>query len=238
MRLSIINQFDHVNTFLATYLLSEGVRGPWWPEAWATQIIRSKPFHDWLRSLGISGDIGQPMAGGVGRAFPVGDSHIVKLTTDKREANAAATLKGHQSQHAAAIYDVQKLGSFPDPREGGKKNADVFAIAMQRLNTGVGKRLRAAGNAVFAYLDDFPGFIENPVAAVRVVLDRYLGKHSNDQATRAAVKKVVYALYKLQQRTGVLAQDPHGGNMAFKGREPAFFDFGRSSIRPNAAKAI
>jgi hypothetical protein len=38
------------------------------------------------------------------------------------------------------------------------------------------------------------------------------------------------ALYITQQKTGVLAQDPHGGNWGWKDKNPAMFDFGRSKI--------
>jgi len=199
-----------------------------WPEEWATSTIKDQRFINWLKSLGIEGVVGKPMAGGVGRAYPIGNDYIIKFTTDPKEANAAAVLKGHDSPHAANIYDVKRVFSIDDQNTGRRRS--LFVIAMQRLNTGVGKKMRAAGNAVYSYLDDHAGFIEDPESVVRVVVDRYLDSRSkSDPSMPGIVKKVVDALFDVQERTGVLSQDPHGGNMAFKGREPAFFDFGRSS---------
>jgi hypothetical protein len=202
--------------------------------------LQSPKFTEWLQNLGIEGTLGKPMAGGVGRAYPIGDKYIIKFTADSKEATAAAVLKGHDSPHAAEIYDVKRIMTVDDPR-GGSRRVSLFAIAMERLNTGVGKRMRAAGNAVYSYLDDNPGFIEDPDAVVRVVLSRYLDqRNKNDELMPGIVKQVVMALHDIQQKTGVLSQDPHGGNVALKGRKPAFFDFGRSSTdfdHPKSANA-
>lgn len=244
MRLSqIINSYNPlidgiVNLYCS--ILCEGAKGPWWPEEWAVKTLKDPKFETWLKTIGIEGKIGTPMAGRVGRAFPVGDKHILKFTTDSKEANAAAVLKGHDSSHAANVYDVKRVMTVDDPGGTGRR-VSLFAIAMERLNTGVGKRMRAAGNAVYNYLDDNPGFIEDPGAVVRVVMSRYLSpKLQNDTAMVGVVQKVVMALYDVQKKTGVLSQDPHGGNIALKGRNTAFFDFGRSSTdfdHPKSADA-
>lgn len=220
-------------------ILTEDAKGPWWPMEWADQAMKDPKFTEWLRSLGVEGTPGRPMAGGVGRAIPIGN-FIVKFTTDNKEANAAAVLKGHDSPHAAQVYDVKRIFTIDDPRTSGRR-VSLFAIVMEKLNTGVGKKMRAAGNAVYNYLDDNPGFIEDPDAVVRVVLSRYIEpRYHGDEVLPGLVKQVVDALYDVQQKTGVLSQDPHGGNMALKGRNPAFFDFGRSSTNfdhPKTARA-
>jgi hypothetical protein len=187
-----------------------------------------------MESLGVTGPIGKPMQGGVGRAYPVGKNHIVKFTTDQKEAQAAAILKGHDSPHAADIYGVHRINSF----DHNGRRVNLFAIVMQRLNTGVGARMRAAGNAVYQYLDDNSGFIEDVDAVINVVMAKYVDpKLRADDGMKFAVTKVVNALHDVQKRTGVLSQDPHGGNVAFKGREPAFFDFGRSSVNYDHPKS-
>jgi hypothetical protein len=201
-----------------------------WPQEWAENVFGQPRFQQWLQSLGIQGTVGHPMAGGVGRAYPVGSDFIIKFTTDTKEAQAAAALKGHSSPHAADIYDVRRLFSYDNP-DNPNTRKHLYAIAMQRLNTGVGKKMRIAGNAVYDYLDHNAGFIEDPDAVVRLIMTRFLDKkYRTDPAITALVRKVIHALYKLQEQTGVLSQDPHGSNLAFKGREPAFFDFGRSSM--------
>ena len=229
MRLRLLNSHMILESVMRLYcLLAERKEGPYWPVAWSDKIISNPKFIDFLQNLGISGKIGKPMHGGVGRAYPVGDQYIVKFTTDAKEAGAAATIKGHNSDHAADIYAVHRVGMFDHPSDNRKIN--LYAIVMQRLNTGVSKKFRSAGNAVYSYLDDHSGFIENPETMIDTVISRYLNeKQKNDPAVISSISKVVYALYDIQQKTGVLSQDPHGGNIAFKSRKPAFFDFGRSS---------
>lgn len=229
MRLQQISadSYDWVRSFYG--VIEEDSHGPWWPSEWAENVIANPKFREWLTSLGVSGDVGAQVAGGVGRAFFVGDSFVVKFTADRKEASAAAIIKGSNSNHAARVYDVKRVMTIDDPRQPSKK-VNLFAIVMERLNTDVGKRVRAAGNAVYSYLDDNSGFIEDPESVVSVVMAKYLDeKNRRDPAMAKIVERVVNAIYDVQQKSGVLMQDPHGGNMAFKGRNPAFFDFGRSS---------
>lgn len=229
---NLIESFLSLMGWIGNTTLNEA--GPLWPQEWAENAIYDPKFTKWLKSLGITGPIGDYMHGNVGRAYPVGKNHIVKFTADHREAQAAATLQGHDSKHAADIYGVHRVSSH----DHNGRRVSLYAIAMERLNTGVGGRMRAAGNAVYAYLDVNSGFIEDPEAVVRVVMDKYVDKKMRaDKGMKFAVEKVVSALYDVQQKTGVLSQDPHGGNVALKGREPAFFDFGRSSQNFDHPKA-
>jgi len=201
-----------------------------WPEEWADSILDDPRFQSWINSLGIDGKIGSSMAGGAGRAYPVGDRYILKFTTDRKEASAAAVMKGHDSPNAASIYDVKLVKSFPNPlMKSGK--SELYVIAMERLSTGVGKRYRVAANAVYDYLDHNPGLIQDPDQIISIVTSKHLPKtYQGDESTQKAVYSIVQGLYDIQQRTGVLSQDPHGGNVAFKGKSPGFFDFGRSEI--------
>jgi len=230
MRLSRIHRHNQVLDGLiglyATLVEDKDVSGPSWPVKWAEDALRQPNFQAWLSKLGVTGEVGKPMAGNVGRAYPIGD-FIVKFTTDSKEANAAAVLQGHDSRHAADVHGVHRVSSF----DHGGRRVNLFAIVMQKLNTGVGGRMRMAGNAVYQYLDNFSGFIEDPDAVIKLVMDRYVpARYKNDKNAEIAVRKMVQALYDVQEKTGVLSQDPHGGNVAFKDREPAFFDFGRSSV--------
>lgn len=218
----IISLYEQTNDHL-----TEETRALSWPPEWSEKVIRSQPFQKWLESMGVVGPIGKPMQGGVGRAYPIGKDYIVKFTPDQKEAQAAAILKGHNSKHAADVYGVHRVLSMD--KDG--RRVHLFAIVMQRLNTGVGSKMRAAGNAVYQYLDDNSGFIEDIDAVIRVVMAKYVDEKSRqDKGMRYAVEKVVRAIHDVQEKTGVLSQDPHGGNIAFKGREPALFDFGRSSV--------
>ncbi len=209
-----------------TYMISEAA----WPQEWSDAIINDQQFKDWLKSLGINGSIGEPMVGGVGRAYPIGDNYILKFTTDRKEATAATIMKGHDSPNAATIYDVRLVKSFPNALSRSGKS-ELYAIAMEKLSTNVGKRYRVAANAVYDYLDHNSGFILDPSKVIQDVIARHLPEaYQNDADSKKAVQNIVNGLYDIQQRTGVLSQDPHGGNIAFKGRSPGFFDFGRSSI--------
>jgi len=166
------------------------------------------------------------MHGTVGRAYSVGD-FIIKFTTDNHEAQAAAILKGHDSPSAADVYGVIRLSSY----DHGGKRKNLYAIVMQKLNTGVGGKMRTAANAVYSYLDKHYGFIDDPARVANLVIAKFVSpKVRGDSGVAFAVNKIVRALYDVQKKTGVLSQDPHGGNVAFKGREPAFFDFGRSKL--------
>ncbi len=209
-----------------------------WSDKWALQVIDSPQFREWLTMCGIGGEIGKQFTGGsVGRAYPIGTNHIVKFTTDANEANAAAVLKGRKLPHTAEIFDVRQVGSKPDPNFS-QRTVTLYAILMQRLNTDVSKRMRMAGNAIYSYLDDNSDFIGDPEQVANVVFDKYINDKNRDPSTKWTIQKIVRALYNTQQKTGILSQDPHGGNIAFKGREPAFFDFGRSKMKSGIKSEI
>ena len=207
-----------------------------WPQDWSDRLIHDPKVINWLNSVGVSGDVGSPMEGGVGGAYPVGENFIVKFTTDDGEASAAAIIQGHDSPNAATIYGVKRVKSYVDPV--WKKQKSLYIIAMEKLNRGVGKRYRIAANAAYEYLDKNPGFINDVDQVVNDVINNNLNdKQRKDESIRKAVYKVIHGLYDIQKRTGVLSQDPHGGNIAFKDREPGFFDFGRSEIDYEHPKA-
>lgn len=209
-------------------LIYESTPRPGWPQEWSDQIFDNVKFINWLGSLGIHGDIGEPMMGGVGRAYPVGNKFIIKFTTDQPEVDAARQIMERPSEHAVKIYGIAKIGTFPSVYGTVK---ELYSIVQERLNPKVGKRMRAAGNAIYDYMDENDRFIEDPEEVIDDVFNHYLPKkHKNEQMKRI-VTKMVMALYDVQEKSGVLSQDPHGGNIAFKGRNPAFFDFGRSRIK-------
>lgn len=211
-------------------LLDES-RGPWWPQAWADDLLNQPKILTWLRSLGLEGELGTPMVGGVGRAYPVGKQAILKLTPNAKEASAAAVIQGHNSAHAPTIYDVKRLGSFKHPVHG---NISIYGIVMQRLNTGIGKRYRIAADALYKYLDFHPEAEARQVYQGAKDALTPLARH--DTGVLAALRQLVGAVNDIQQQTGVLPQDTHGGNWGFRGREAALFDFGRSRIDWNHPK--
>jgi len=234
-----LNQALHginVHPILEGYLnliVLEDTTGPGWPVEWAEEIVSNPTTHKWLAELGFDGEIGSPKSGTVGRAYSVGDNAILKLTTDRKEAQSAAVLRGKPLENAAYVHDVKLLMSRPHWDPIISRTINVFGIVMEKLNIGVGKKWRVAAGIVYQYLDDFSGFIEDPETATEVAIDNYLAempKYYNDDDIPNLVRRVMMAVYNVQQQSGVLTQDPHGGNIALKGTEPAFFDFGRSSI--------
>ena len=198
-----------------------------WPEQYALDALSDPRFQSWLKGIGVEGQIGKPREGGMGRAYPIGNNYILKFTTDRHEADAAAVLTGQQSNNAATIYGVKLVSSFTNKVTDQKKN--IYAIVMDRVNTGVGKKFRIAGGAVYAYMDQHNGPIQD--GAYEEIVTKYLPpKYRNDPNVLRAIQSVLQSVQNLYQNTGVLTQDTHGGNMAFKGKSPAYFDFGRSKI--------
>jgi hypothetical protein len=159
----------------------------------------------------------------VGRAYPIGD-YVIKFTTDKNEAELAAAIQGQGSPHLATIYGVKHVG-------GGRTDSgiakDLYAIVQQRLNTGVGGAFRQAGAAVYDYLDRFNA----PIRDVDKIADLIGRDEKLDAKSRWAVREVVRAVKDVYDRFGLIYLDPHGANLAFKGRNLAFFDLGRSTGR-------
>lgn len=207
-----------------------------WPEDWSDSIIQNSKFQNWIKSLGITGEFSEPMEGGVGRAYPIGDGYIVKFTTDRKEAEAAAALKGYDSTHIAKVFDVKKVGSF---QTSYGIDSHLFAIVQERLNTGVGKKYRIAGAAIYNYIDNRAGFLRGDVDKMADVAAEYLPpKYRNDKTILRLIKQMLSAMYKVQNERGFLTQDTHGANLAIKGKDPAFFDFGRSSLSPFAKKKV
>ena len=197
-----------------------------WPEKIALDAMEDPRFQKWLSDLDIQGEVGKPMEGGMGRAYPIGD-FIIKFTTDRHEADAAAVLVGQDSEHSAKVFGVNQVSSFHNPKTGQTK--PLFAIIMEKLNTDVGKRYRVAGGADYGYMDRNNKPITDLNAAYQEIIGT-LPKKYQDQSTLKAVWSVLQSVNKLHKDTGVLTQDTHGGNMAFKGRNPAYFDFGRSQV--------
>ena len=196
------------------------------PQQQLDAVINNSEFKSWLQSLGITEPLGNPIPGSVGVAYPTGD-FIVKFTGDKNEADAAAVLKGYDSPNLAKVFDVKRVASYE--RHGMRTL--LFAIVQEKLNTGVSKRHRMAGQAIYDYLDHKPGFLRGSIEGILPgVIDRLAPKYRQDRATLMLVRQMLEKIKKIQDDRGFLTQDTHGANIALKGREPAFFDLGRSSL--------
>jgi len=230
IHISLTNILEGISSLYSTIADSNitEAAGPTWPQEWSDKYLASNKFQNWLKSIGINVDnIGQAMVGGVGRAYQINNNTIVKFTTNDKEADAAAIMQGQDSPHAAKVYGIIKLGSWTD-RVGIQQN--LYAIAVEKLNTGVGGKIRIATNACYAYLDRKDRFIDDPYSAAEEAISFLRPKERSDNQIRNLVYKIMDALYRMQEETGVLSQDPHGANIAFKKRKPAFFDYGRSKI--------
>jgi len=197
------------------------------PEEWATEAISKPEFNSWLHSLGINEPLRDPKAGGVGRAYFAGD-HVVKFTTDKKEADAAAVVKGYDSPNLSKVIDV-KMVSVNLDQYG--RNRPLYAIVQQKVSTDVTKRHRVAGQAIYDYLDRNPGLLRSNASSLLPLVASFLPKkYKDDEPTINLVQKLLEKIKKIQDDTGFLTQDTHGANIGMKGREPAFFDLGRSTL--------
>lgn len=198
-----------------------------WPQEWADDVIGKPEFRQWLSSLGVTEPLTGPKEGGVGRAYFSGD-FVIKFTTDRNEANAAAVVKGHESPNLSKVFDV-KLVSVQEDNYGQRK--PLYAIVQEKVNTDVSKRHRIAGQAIYSYLDDNSGFIRAEIEDILPAVLAYLPrKWKEDESTVRLVRQLLSKIKKIQDDTGFLTQDTHGANIGLKGQEPAFFDLGRSSL--------
>lgn len=196
-------------------------------QAWIDYVIANPRFQQWLQSTGVTEPLGKAMPGSVGVAYVAGN-YIVKFTSDRKEADAAAVVKGYDSPNLAKVHDVRRVDTRDDGM-GGKKH--LFVIVQEKVNTDVSKRHRMAGQAIYDYLDHNAGFIRGPIEAILpAVVDRLPHKWRQDQATIRLVQQMLEKIKKIQDESGFLTQDTHGANIGMKGKEPAFFDLGRSSI--------
>jgi hypothetical protein len=198
-----------------------------WPQQWADEVIAKPDFQRWLHSVGVTEPLSTPREGGVGRAYFSGN-FVVKFTTDRKEAASAAVVKGYDSPNLSKVSDV-KMVSVNVDTFGQRK--PLYAIVQQKVNTDVSKRHRIAGQAIYSYLDYNPGFIRSNVDEILHIVLGYLPKkYQNDRATAQLVYQYLTSMKKIQDDTGFLTKDTHGANIGLKGRNPAFFDLGRSSI--------
>lgn len=218
---------------VATYMIPLEEAG--WPEEDAQEILRSPAFTELLKKLKIEGPIQPVGEGGVGRAYSLGNRYVAKFTPDVKEAEAAAIIQKNPSESAAKVYFVSKVKELQrDWPTARPKN--LYVIIMDRLNTGVGKRYRLAGNFVYNYMDDNPGPLTNLNQAYAEILRKMSNKYRSDASLLQAIKSVLNSVQNLYQQSAVLTQDTHGGNMAFNKRTPAFFDFGRSQLNLDSPK--
>jgi hypothetical protein len=128
---------------------------------------------------------------------------------------------------------VQIPGEFIVPESGSKK--EIYAIVQEKLSIGAPKKLRVAGDMVYTYLDKFAQPLENIDAAYNFIMKNMMpAKWKNDKDVERLTRQVLDAVKKLQDEKGITYRDPHGGNLKYRGRQPAFFDLGRSTPMPAA----
>ena len=221
-----------------------------WEPGWTTNLFtpprqfdsrkKARKFLNWLASYGVpvqswldqmDAPVGNPLshpapeafAGGqVGKAYPVGN-YIVKFTGDPREAQYATKIIGQDMPWAAKVYDVVEI-------PGDFKGRKIFAIILEKLNTGMSKKYRVAGEAVYKYLDFNPQILDDVEAATKITAQKYIPpKWKDDPDVLRAIHQLFQSVKGLYSQSGIHYRDAHGGNLAFKGRTPAFFDLGQST---------
>ena len=214
---------------LLPYLLDVALNEASIPQEYIDNVIGSSKFQQWLQSLGVTEPMEQPIEGGVGLAYPAG-AFIIKFTPDSKEADAATVLKGYDSPNTAKVFDVKTVAMMPDKWDNSKRKP-LFVIVQEKLNTGVSKRHRMAGQAIYDFMDRNAGFLRSSIDRLMPGVVSFLPhKWRSDEPTIRLVRQMLTSIKKIQDDRGFLTQDTHGANIALKGREPAFFDFGRSSL--------
>ena len=189
------------------------------------EFLASPEFKQWIASLGIEGDVdaNADMAGGAGRAYPLGDKYIVKFTSDDREAQAAAALKKKPSDSSPTIHDVRQVSQY------------YFAIVMEKLNTNLSGKHRIASKAVADYINQQRYENPNEEGAYTVrdldteaeeAMNFVRPKFQRDPDIRRLVYQTLEGIYNTQKQSGITPNDAHVGNIGLKDRKPAVFDLG------------
>lgn len=205
-------------------------------------VISRSSVQRWLKEHGIKEPISGSAAGGVGIAYFSGD-YVIKVTSDPKEAQAAYHLKNYDSPYMAKIHDVKFIGCIDNnsiegcpetPAEGDYKKR-IFVILEEKLETNIAKKHRVAGQAVYSYLDATDSFISDIDSATERSIIQFLApKYKKDKDIANIIRQMFTGLKTIQDEKGILSRDPHGGNIGFKNRQPAFFDLGRiKSSHPN-----
>lgn len=157
-----------------------------------------------------------------GTAFDIG-KRVLKLTTDKSEANAMAIVQSNPTPFVVRTYDVFKLGSK-------YAKGDVFGIVQDKLSS------PAAGWAKFidqvrpAILYKKPGYLT--VKGVAEFYKKLMKERDDDEDylpdfTDQRVQWLA-GLAKFFDDTGIKFQDFHSGNLMKKGSKHVMIDLGLS----------
>jgi hypothetical protein len=107
-----------------------------------------------------------------------------------------------------------------------------YAIISDRVPQKIPGKYRIAANAVYNYLDDNPGpIVDVQDALIKILNDEELlaPKYRQDVNVRSGIIKILKATDSIYKATGVLLQDPHGGNVLMRNGDVQFFDVGRST---------
>jgi hypothetical protein len=233
------------------------VEGPFWSQELSDRLFvpprqfearrMSRKFLNWLLSNGVPVDkwidqLESPKetpekhaapsswAGGVGRAYPVGDGFVVKITTDNKEARFAASMIGKEQPFVAKIYDVRKIGDF---QHSAEKTISLYAIVQEKVNTGIPRKYRIAGTAVYTYLDRFyrpVGDLDKVISYINSHSDILPTKYRQDPVVQQGIRSILSSVKDFYDTEKIHYADTIGPNLGFKGNKPriAFFDLGRS----------
>lgn len=106
----------------------------------------SSPLHNWLKSNNINyrkGVLPGFAAGGVGRAYFLNDDFVVKMTSNKVEANVANMVKGN-IDIPTPVIDVLNI------------DKGIYAILQHRVDTKLPEEIRNAADYLIMIIDDYP----------------------------------------------------------------------------------
>lgn len=246
------------NYILEAELISEAKR--WWPQEWSDRLFcperefkqrsTARIFLGFLISNGVNAqayldqinsgsyplehDPPTAKGGGVGIAYIIGDK-VVKITPDRKEAIIANALVGKTVPNLTKIHAVGELSSVGSRPSTGEA-VSLYVIINDLVPDRIPGKYRIAANAVYNYLDRHNKPIENIEQAADEILSTATmlpSKYRTDPDIRQGIIKVLEATDAVYKATGILLQDPHGGNVMMRGRSIEFFDLGRSMGTPS-----
>jgi hypothetical protein len=178
-------------------------------KAKSAELFYDLSFIRWLKRHGVeirTGSVPQYREGGTARAYFIGDK-VVKITTNRVEANVANLAKKQQNPNTITI-DVKKFDEY-------------YAILMPRIEMeDIDRAYKKAADLLTVYIDsdDFNGIPDDEIVQQKICKD-IADEYGEDADMVSYMVDVIKILRKLYDDTGFVHTDVTPSNVGmYQGR--------------------